>query len=139
MKKLIYTMGILCVMALVSCAEDRGTSTEVADANAHEEVNPSTINNYDQPGTAGYANASVARKDQLKDASATQLVELYYRMNIQPGENLQDTTLSSTALMGGKALEDTTTQHDKVHGSTETQATKASAEKQKPTATKKHQ
>ncbi|NDK56989.1 hypothetical protein [Pontibacter fetidus] len=79
MKKIVYTVGMAMAILFTSCSEDRGTTTEVANANENEKVNPAYIRDYNIPGTAAYAAAST--QDQAgpqPQPSAIELVTAYY-------------------------------------------------------------
>jgi len=64
MKKIFYSIFALSTLMFTatSCSEDRGTTTEVADSNEDEYVNPNHIRGYDQVpgGKPGSANANRA-------------------------------------------------------------------------------
>lgn len=122
MKKVFYSIGLVSMMMFAACTEDRGTSTEVVDANADESVNPATINDYEQPGTAAstasttYTDADyqqhaqtisgqMANDLQLDEATATEVTRIYYDRNRQLGELEQGTSFSSTERMGGRTNE----------------------------------
>jgi len=100
MKKVIYSIGIMCTLFLVSCDEDTGTSTEVVESDDDENVNPDHINAYDRPGTAGTAidgeygvsgSHYAAEVSEFKDATAPELVVLYYTRNME-----RETTLKGS-------------------------------------------
>jgi hypothetical protein len=104
MKKILYSVFITGAMLVAACSqEDKGTSTEVVN-NDKEAVNPNNINDYDQPGTAGsgastaytdeyyqqeaqFVTDEMARDLQLDNATATELVKIYYKRNSQLGRN----------------------------------------------------
>jgi PBP1b-binding outer membrane lipoprotein LpoB len=140
MKKALYSIGLVCAMLFTACSEDRGTSTEVADANENETVDPNNINDYDQPGTAGtkastpYTDAAyqqhaqlmsdkIATDLQLDDATATELTKIYYKRNLQLGDLEQGTSFSSTERMGGQTNETTSMNTDKNHNNSQTSTT----------------
>lgn len=97
-----------------SCSEDRGTTTEIADANENERVNPLHIRDYNLPGTAGYATATMqgqtgAASDQPQP-SAVELVTAYYTA-VDPAKSYRNQyyKFSTTQRMRGKAAEEGTT------------------------------
>lgn len=121
MKKVFYSIGLVSVMMFAACTEDRGTNTEVVDANTDESVNPATINDYEQPGTAAstasttYTDADyqqhaqtvsdqMANDLQLDEATATQVTRVYYDRHRQLGD-LEQGSFSSTERMGGRTNE----------------------------------
>ncbi|MER2996548.1 hypothetical protein [Pontibacter populi] len=113
MKKIIYSMSMAVAILFTACSEDRGTTTEVADANENENVNPAHIRNYPLPGTAGNSTAYVNTNNSATSTqptpklSATELVYAYYNETkpeeIYRSHNYQ---FSATQLVGGRAAEE---------------------------------
>ncbi|MBC5775550.1 hypothetical protein H8S95_15845 [Pontibacter sp. KCTC 32443] len=115
MKKIFYTMGMAAAILFTSCTEDKGTSTEVADANKDERINPAHLMQYPMPGTAASSTASLSENtNQNAEAGITtaetkmtaeEMVRNYYVKN--------DPTLyykrSSTSKMAGMTSDKGTT------------------------------
>lgn len=103
MKKIFYSIALVSAMIFTACTEDRGTTTEVVEANDDENVDPSTINDYERVGTAE-TNASTDYTDatyqqhaklvsdelstdlELDNLTATKITKLYYERNRQLDE-----------------------------------------------------
>jgi PBP1b-binding outer membrane lipoprotein LpoB len=117
MKKIVYTMSMAVAILFTSCSEDRGTTTEVADANEDQRVNPLHIRDYNLPGTAAYSTASMQDQTNQTGAAANQpqpsaveLVTAYYN-DVDPVKSYrtQNYKFSTTQRMRGNAAEAGTT------------------------------
>ena len=105
MKKIFYSIFALSVLLFssTSCTEDRGTTTEVADSNEDESVNPDHIRGYGDAEPGGTAPADPAAgqmygfdRDKfsqqvtadlgLEGNLATEMVQVYYDRNRQLSE-----------------------------------------------------
>jgi len=75
-----------------ACSEDRGTSTEVVNANPDEKVNPSHLSNYNRPGTEASTTSSTLTGGTMNNSgaqaaptnqnlTAEELVRSYYNDN----------------------------------------------------------
>jgi hypothetical protein len=124
MKKIVYSIAVVSAMLLASCGEDRGTTTEVADANKNEVVNPNQIRGYgdepsqttaDMQGDAdlGYRQeaeqlASRTASDLKLDKQAqTKVQQVYYDRAKRMGELEDRYNYSETNRMGGQTTNDT--------------------------------
>lgn len=108
MKKILYPLSVAVAFLFTACAEDRGTSTEVAYSNDQEEVNPNHLNAYNLPGTAGLAtttittdNAGIQLGPKQTEQSAVELVFDYY--NREKAEEYY--SFNTTTRMAGLAAD----------------------------------
>lgn len=108
MKKILYSMGILCSLFLIACNEDTGTTTEVVEANDDEYVNPANLNAYDRPGTAGYVvnERYGAEATEFENATAPELVVLYYELYMKPATVLKHDPNMPAAVGGNNVTVD---------------------------------
>lgn len=92
MKKILYPLAMATTILFTACSEDRGTSTEVADANPDEKVNPMHLSNYNRPGTEATSTASTLTGSNMNNSgaqavpanqtlTAEELVRSYYNDN----------------------------------------------------------
>ncbi|MHC2990985.1 hypothetical protein OB13_05070 [Pontibacter sp. HJ8] len=121
MKKIFYSIGVVSVMLFASCTEDRGTTTEVADANKDETVNPNQIRGYGEEQTAASDMDTEAawrqNSEQLAGQMATDLkLDTTARKRVQQvlfererrmGELEDRYNYTETNRMGGQANNDT--------------------------------
>lgn len=129
MKRLLYSIFALSTTLFLttSCAEDKGTSTEVVSANEDESVNPQHIRGYGDREPGGAAPSSpeagqmygfeadrysteFASDLNLEEDLATEMVKIYYDRDRQLSELEQRYQYSETARMGGKTDEATANQ-----------------------------
>ncbi len=105
-------------MLFTACDNEYGTSTEVVDSNANDNVNPAHLNDYKKPGTAGYKEVSTATPQQ--DMPADRIVVAYYTEN-KPEEFYKSEryTFSSTQQMGGRAADTTMQNSNTVENNTQ--------------------
>ncbi|MEJ8756321.1 hypothetical protein WG947_04895 [Pontibacter sp. H259] len=112
MKKILFTLALATAGLCTSCELERGTSTEVADANKNERVNPSHVRAYHMPGTAGNSTASLTDNTNQSAGtmqaqgtkSAVDLVYAYYNKNNPSAYyRAQNYKFSATTKMAGSA------------------------------------
>ncbi|NEM99386.1 hypothetical protein [Pontibacter burrus] len=92
MKKILYPLAMATAILFTACSEDRGTSTEVVNANPDEKVNPMHLSNYNRPGTEATSTASTLTGSNMNNSgaqavpanqtlTAEELVRSYYNDN----------------------------------------------------------
>jgi hypothetical protein len=122
MKKILYSIFAVSTLlfATTSCTEDKGTSTEVQNANADEDVDPNHIRGYGdaEPGGAPPSSPEAGQmygfdRDNFSqqmttdlgvdETVATEMVKVYYDRNRQLSEMEQRYQMSETTRTGGQA------------------------------------
>ncbi|MFD2248347.1 hypothetical protein [Pontibacter ruber] len=124
MKKVFYSIAIVSAMMFASCGEDRGTTTEVANANVDEDVNPNHIRGYGDEASHNTAGMSgdadlgyrqeaeqvasrMASDLKLDQPTQTKVQQVYYDRAKRMGELEDRYNYSETNRMGGQANNDT--------------------------------
>ncbi|WP_125185274.1 hypothetical protein [Botryobacter ruber] len=123
MKKVIYSIFSVSVLLFASCSEDRGTTTEVADANEDEVVNQSNIRGFgdeigkdvgaNTPSTvADYRERSehiteqMATDLQLDEPAQQRVSAIIYDRERRLGELEGRYNFSETNRMGGRVMDE---------------------------------
>lgn len=124
MKKILYSIFALSTLLFTatSCTEDTGTTTEVADANADENVNPNHIRGYGDREPGGMPPSSpeadqmygfnteefsqqVSSDLDLEGEVADEMVRVYYDRGRQLSELEQRFQSNATTRSGGQAAD----------------------------------
>lgn len=132
MKKILYSVVALATLGFAtSCSEDKGTSTEVSNANRNETVDRSDIRNYDRPGVAGKSIAGTTEGAGGDEKTAEELTREYY---IEPNRPMftGNTTApySETNNTGVNTAQPNTTETNKATSTKNNQAAGADEQQQ---------
>lgn len=123
MKKIFFSVCCASAFLFASCTEDRGTTTEVADANHDENVDPNDIRGYGNDAAQSSADmgegdnttyrqeaqrtASMMASDmKLDEATQQKVTGILARRNQQMAVLEDRYNYSETAKMGGEARND---------------------------------
>ncbi|WP_242927848.1 hypothetical protein [Pontibacter vulgaris] len=124
MKKIFFSVCCAGALFYTSCNGDRGTTTEVVDANKNEQVDPNTIRGYgNEPASTNVPadeNADMMYRKQaqttasmmatdmkLDKATQDKVAAVLYQRNQQMSALEDRYNYSSTNRMGGQAKNDT--------------------------------